>query len=111
MIIKILLVLGIVGAVLLALRSFGSATYLAARRLGLVVFGAAGVGAVIFPGAVTRVAHSVGVGRGTDLVLYISIIGSLFAFVGLHQRVHHLEERVVLLTRALALREPPDGPR
>lgn len=111
MIIKILLISGILSAVLFALRSAGSTTFLAVRRLGLLVFAGAAAGSVIFPEALTWLANRVGVGRGTDLVLYGLVVAFLFVSLGLHQRIQHLEDKVVRLTRELALRESHDRPR
>lgn len=80
------------------------------RLLGSVVV-VAGVFAVIWPNAVTWVANRVGVGRGTDLVLYVLVMVFLFTTIALYQRLHQLESRLTKLTQALALQdfERPDG--
>lgn len=112
MIIKILLISGIVGAVVYALRGTGTTTNLAIRRLGGIGFAMVAAFSVLFPDAVTWVANLVGVGRGTDLVLYALVVAFLYISIALYQRIHHLEERLVELTRALALHDaarPPDA--
>ena len=50
-----------------------------ARRLALsVLIGLGAAVAIMFPPLVTRLANLVGVGRGTDLVLYGFVVGSIF---------------------------------
>jgi hypothetical protein len=63
----------------------------------------------LFPLKVTAVANAVGVGRGTDLVLYVLVMVFLFTSISLYQRLHTLETQISELTRQLALmnaREP-----
>lgn len=105
MIIKILLISGILGAVVFALRSSGSTTLLAVRRLALLVFAGAAAGSILYPEALTWVAHRVGVGRGADLLLYGSVIVAIFVALGFHHRIQILEDRIAALTRTLALRD------
>ena len=105
MIIKILLISGVLGAVVLALRSSGSTTLLAVRRLTLIVFAAGAAGSILYPDALTWIANRAGVGRGADLLLYASVILAVFVALGFHHRIQVLEERVAALTRALALRD------
>lgn len=84
-------------------RGPGSSSQRAIRKLiasGLV-FGGAVVVAV--PDLLTRVANVLGVGRGTDLLLYGLAVTFGFAAVAFYQRIFHLERRVEALTRALAL--------
>lgn len=105
MIIKILLIAGIVGAVVVALRSSRSAAYLAVRRVALIVSASIAAFSVLVPQTLTRLANAVGVGRGTDLVVYGLAVAFLFVSIGLYQRVQHLEERLIELTRSIALRD------
>lgn len=103
MIIKVLLILGIVGVVVFALRGSGSTATLAIRRLAGVTFAAAATVSIIFPDLVTWVAHRVNVGRGTDLVLYILVVVFLYVTIAIYQRLHRLELHLADLTRELAL--------
>jgi hypothetical protein len=81
--------------------------HVAIRRLVMVVLLILVVLAVIFPSAVTAVAHAVGVGRGTDLLLY----GLIVVFAGnsiLMQRRHRTTEReITILARQLAILQAP----
>lgn len=103
--IKILLVAGLIGFVALELRGRGSAGHLAMRRMVAVLVLLLGVTGVFFPDLVTRMAHLVGVGRGTDLVLYALVIAFLFSTLGLYQRLRKLEDRYVELSRSIAIDE------
>ena len=59
--------------------------------------------AVMFPDATTTVANWVGVGRGTDLLLYLLIVGSVFAVVMLTSRLMSIENTLTELVRQLAI--------
>ena len=73
--IQLLLLLGIVATVIPLTRSAG-ARHQAIRRLLLGGFVLLAVFAVLFPSVLTSVANVLGVGRGTDLLLYI-LVGQL----------------------------------
>lgn len=103
MIIKLLLVGGVAAAALFAYRGGPSARSLAARRAAFAAMLVAAVVAVVAPELVTRVANLVGVGRGTDLVLYFFVLASMFVWIGLYRRLHDMEHRFVELNRAIAL--------
>jgi hypothetical protein len=105
MIIKLLLISGalVFGVLVLRERVYGQHQALR-RLLGIGVVGV-GVCAVIWPNLTTIVANAVGIGRGTDLVLYILVMVFLFTTVAMYQRMHHLETRLIELTRATTLRD------
>ena len=103
MIIKVLLVIGVCAAALAVLRTTSSAQHLAVRRLAGVGIAVLGVASVLWPEAVTWLAHRVGVGRGTDLVVYaVAVIGLLFAAFT-SRKLAETEHRLTELTRALAI--------
>lgn len=105
MIIKVVLVLGLLTLGGFMLRGRMTAQRLAVRRLlGVLVLGL-GLVAILFPAAVTWLANRVGVGRGTDLLLYVLVIAFLFVSVALYQRLSDLEARYVALARRLAIAE------
>lgn len=103
MIIKVLLLAGVLCAAVFAYRGAPGALPLATRRLALVGALGAAVVATLVPGLVTKVANLVGVGRGTDLVLYGLVVTSAFLWIGLYRRLHEMEHRFVALNRAIAL--------
>ncbi|MGC4112359.1 MAG: DUF2304 domain-containing protein [Nocardioides sp.] len=73
---------------------------------GFVVAGlGAAVVVVIFPMSLTWVANRLGVGRGTDLLLYILTVSFMLISVVLFRRMADLERRYVDLARAQALQD------
>lgn len=111
-IIKVALILVLVVFAVILLRPGSSARNQAIRTIVLLLFLAAGVFAVIFPAVLDSLAKFVGVGRGTDLVLYAFIV----VFIGQaltnarRRRVH--DEQITELARKLALADPqyPETP-
>ncbi len=105
MIIKIVLIAGIALAAALMMRG-PAHRQLALRRMFGISLAAIGVAAVAWPELTTRAANLVGVGRGTDLVLYLAVLAFSFLSVALYQRIARLESSITRLTRELALTTP-----
>jgi hypothetical protein len=105
MIVRLFLLAAAALAAYWVVRARPSGRRLAVARLGVLSLGALWVVAVLRPGVVTWVAHRVGVGRGTDLILYVLVVGFTFASVGVYRKLRELEDRVAQLTRAHALLE------
>ena len=61
--------------------------------------------AVLFPGVVTDIANTFGIGRGTDLVIYLVSIGLLFFSVSTYLKFGDMDRRITLLSRHIALLE------
>jgi len=74
-----------------------------------VVFGAI-IFLVIFPDVSTWCAHAVGVGRGVDLVFYLSSLVLLFLCFNLYLGQKALEDRLTLVVRELALQPHRGAP-
>lgn len=105
MIIKFFLIASLLAASLWLLRGERRGGRLAVARLAGAAFASSWVVAVLAPGAVTWTAHLMGVGRGTDLVLYVLVVAFMFTTLGQHQRLRDLDERLTRVTRRLALLE------
>ncbi len=81
------------------------------RKIGTVAFllwlvlwtGAAGV--IMFPMSTVILARILGIGRGADLVLYTSLIVTLYLLFRLYVRLEQVNREVTQIVRALALRE------
>jgi small membrane protein len=105
MIIRIILIITIAG-ILLWLLAQGTSTRGQAwnKLIGLIAL-IFGIVAIIFPTLTTRVAHLVGVGRGTDLLLYCLTV--IFMMVTLTQYMHRKEDqqKIIKLSRHIALLE------
>lgn len=110
MIIRLLLIAAVVGISLVLFRGRGSAQQLALRRLAGAAFAVSWILAVIFPDVVTWIATAVGVGRGTDLLLYILVVAVALLAVSLYQRLFRLEERLAAVVRELAMRDAAASP-
>ncbi|WP_127129539.1 DUF2304 domain-containing protein [Georgenia sp. SYP-B2076] len=102
--IQILLLLGILGTVIPLTRT-ASARHQAIRRLLLVGFVVLAVFAVLFPTWLTAVANLLGVGRGTDLLLYVLVIAFLTYVASSYRHMVTLDRKLTVLTRKLALTE------
>jgi hypothetical protein len=76
-----------------------------ASRLVAVFFSIAAIGFILFPNSTTTVAHAVGVGRGTDLLLYIWIFAGIHAILMLHIQMRRLERKLTDEIRANAIRD------
>jgi small membrane protein len=104
-IIKLLLVAGLAAAAFMLLRGKRTALGLLMRRsltTGAILLG---IVAVLFPGLVSHAANAVGVGRGTDLVLYALCVAFLFVTIAQNLRITELHDRSVELARRQALLE------
>lgn len=103
--IKLLLLAGIVGVAVVAVRARPTAGHRAFWRLAgsAALLGAAL--SILFPDRLTELAHALGVGRGVDLVVYGLAVSFLFVTVILFRRIGELERRITLLVRQAAIAE------
>jgi hypothetical protein len=90
------------------LRGRGARTQ-AVRRLGLMIFAALAVWSILFPSVWNQFAKMVGVGRGTDMVLYALVVAFLSFTLTTYVRFREFETRYTKMARRLALDEagPP----
>jgi hypothetical protein len=100
--IQIFLIGGFIGCFAIYAKFFRSALF--DRVIALLLLSVA-IFFVIFPDATVFVAQLLGVGRGTDLVLYIFIV--LFSFLALlfYSKLHRLQRVQTELARAIAIRD------
>ncbi|HXV93048.1 MAG TPA: DUF2304 domain-containing protein [Pseudonocardia sp.] len=77
----------------------------AGKRVGLVLFAALTVYAVVRPDDVTTVAQLLGVGRGADLLLYALAVAFVLAILNLYLRFRWIDRQLTDLARTLAIRE------
>ena len=112
MTIKILLICSFALLALAGVRLGESPRDMALKRLAVLVVFVLGSLAVVFPEAVTFVARLVGVGRGTDLVLYVLVVLSALVWLGTYKRLSRLDDQLTQLARAHALLDArkPGGP-
>lgn len=100
MIIRILLIAGLAATAWLIFLRRNRMPFHIVTVFGLFALAA---GAVVFPSITQTVAELVGVGRGTDLVLYLSVTGVVFVLVHYYTKFVVLQEQITTLTRELAI--------
>ncbi len=80
------------------------------RLLAVVLFLVATV-FIFSPDLTTVIARSLGVGRGADLLLYVSLIAGVHIALLLYRRTRELERRMTELIRAAAIRDAQLNPQ
>lgn len=105
MLIQIILIVVIVTIGILLIRRPGSDRHLAMRRLLLGGFVLIAVLSVLFPQWLSWVANLIGVGRGTDLLLYVFVLVFLVFVATQYRRTVEQDRKLTLLARRIALLE------
>jgi hypothetical protein len=103
--IKVILLAAFGLVAVIGLRAPRGARHLALRRVALIVFVLFAVASVLFPDVWNALAKLVGVGRGTDLLLYGLIIVFLGFMTTSYLRFRGLEVQITQLARRIALDE------
>lgn len=110
LVIQTILVVAVVGFGWLMLRSPGGARHQAARRLGTLAFVIFAIVTILMPGITGYLAGLVGVGRGTDLLLYALVIAFLAQILSSFRRNAARERQITKLARRIALDTAPAPP-
>ncbi len=105
--IKVVLMVGIGAVALLLLRGYSGARHQAIRRLMLLAFTVLAGASLLAPQLWTAAAELLGVGRGTDLLLYLTIVAFLGYVATSYLRFRDLQLQMTALSRRLALDEAP----
>ncbi|MHA6619262.1 DUF2304 family protein [Pseudonocardia sp. DLS-67] len=105
MLIQFILVLAVLTIMYVFVRSSGTIYVQASKRIALVLFALANVYAVMRPNDLSVVAHFLGVGRGTDLVLYALVVAFMAGMFSMYQRFRVVDRRYTELARTVAIRE------
>jgi len=66
--------------------------------------------AIAFPSVMTAIAHRLGVGRGTDLLLYAMVVAFLAQILSSFRRNGARERQITQLARRIALDNAPEPP-
>ena len=64
--------------------------------------------AIANPDLTVIVARALGIGRGTDLVLYVAILAMVFGFFAVYVRMRRIESDLTKIVRELAIRDADD---
>jgi hypothetical protein len=105
MLIQILLILAALTLFFFFLRRSHTARLQAFKRIGFLLFCLFGVLAVLEPDTMTWLANRVGVGRGTDLLVYMLAVVFAFFSLNTYLRFKDTERRLTKLARAMAIRD------
>jgi hypothetical protein len=112
--VKVPLILFAVVALVALFRNRQRVELRAGSRLLALVLAAAAIASIADPDIPQRTAELLGVGRGTDLLLYVLVVVFTLTSLGLYFRIRESDQRVRKLARALAieraLREEGDNP-
>lgn len=103
--IQFLLIAAIIILGLVVMRRTGADSHLAIRRILMMLFVLAAILSVLFPQWLTWVASLIGVGRGTDLLLYALVLMFLVFVYTQYRRNNALQRQLTLLARKIALVE------
>ncbi|MDU5230780.1 DUF2304 domain-containing protein [Actinomyces sp.] len=107
--IKLLIVAILLIATYFIMKPVKSAQHLAMRRLSMMIFIAFAVIAALFPALLSRVAVFLGIGRGTDLLLYGLTLAFFSTLVTAYRRDAAVERKLTQLARTIALTTVRDG--
>ncbi len=99
--------LGIGAIALVLLRGYSGARHQAIRRLLLLGFTVLAGASLLAPQLWTSAAALLGVGRGTDLLLYLTIVAFLGFVATSYLRFRDLQRQITALSRRIALDEVP----
>lgn len=75
------------------------------QLIGWLVIWLVAIVVVIWPDLTVRLANFVGVGRGSDLVIYLSIIFLFYTIFRLLLRIENMEKNLTKVVRETALKE------
>lgn len=106
MIIKILLIAAFAVLALYLIAPISGQRGLAIRKIVYALLFVVAALAVLFPSWVSNLAEIVGIGRGTDLLLYGFIVVFLGVSFSLRRRTKILEAAITELARAVAIDNP-----
>ncbi|MCW2716025.1 MAG: hypothetical protein JWN88_3072 [Frankiales bacterium] len=105
MIIKLLLAVGIGVVALSFLRNRNAMRFQAGKKLALAGFTLLCLVSVANPDLTNWLAEQVGVGRGADLLLYLTVLGFLFVAINTYLKFKDYDARLTRLARSVALEE------
>ncbi len=105
MLIQLVLVISVLVVLIVFVRSSNAVYVQASKRIALVLFLVVNVYAVMRPDDLTTIAHFLGVGRGTDLVLYALVVAFIATVFSMYQRFRVVDRRYTELARTVAIRE------
>lgn len=104
-VLQIVLVLAALGALFYFVRSGQNVGVRAGKRLAFGGFVLLNIYAVLRPNDVTWVARHLGIGRGTDLIVYLLVVAVIFGMLNSYLRDREISQHLTNLARQLAIRD------
>lgn len=101
--IKVVLILLVLAVFVWGFRNRRRAGMRAGVRVLAVLVAVFAIVSIAVPALTTHIAHAVGVVRGADLLLYVSVVTFGATTIGLYFRSRDLEERLNALARTIAI--------
>ncbi|MGH3512804.1 MAG: DUF2304 domain-containing protein [Pseudonocardiaceae bacterium] len=105
MIVQVLLVLAALGALVYFVRLAHNVHIRASKRIAFFAFIVVNIYAVLRPDDMTWTAQQIGVGRGTDLVVYLLVVAFVFGMLNTYLRQREISNHLTDLARTVALRD------
>jgi hypothetical protein len=102
---QIVLVVAALGALFYFARSGQNVGVRASKRLAFAGFVLLNIYAVLRPNDVTWVARQLGIGRGTDLIVYLLVVAFVFGMLNSYLRDREISQHLTNLARTLAIRD------
>jgi small membrane protein len=104
-IVQIILVLAALGVAVYFVRRTHDVRIRASKRIAFLAFILMNIYAVLRPEDTTWIAQQVGVGRGTDLVVYLLVVAFVFGMLNTYLRQREISNQLTDLARTIALHE------
>jgi hypothetical protein len=105
MIVQIILVLAALGALFYFVRRAHHVRIRASKRIAFFAFIVVNIYAVLQPDDTTWIAQQIGIGRGTDLVVYLLVVAFVFGMLNTYLRQREISNHLTDLARTVALRD------
>lgn len=111
MLIRFLLIASTLTIAWYFLSSRGTSRTNALKKVLLIGFVAAAIIAILVPDSLTTLAHLVGVGRGTDLLVYVLVQVVAFQMFNTYAKDKQNQRQIVHLARRIAILEELNATR
>lgn len=105
MIVQVILVLAALGALFYFVRRAHNVRIRASKRIAFFAFIVVNIYAVLRPDDTTWIAQQIGIGRGTDLVVYLLVVAFVFGMLNTYLRQREISNHLTDLARTVALRD------
>ncbi len=105
--IQILLVIFFLFALIKVAGRFKTGDLSFVAMFGWALFWVAAMVVVLLPNSTAKLAEFVGIGRGADLVVYVSLASIFFIIFKLMVKIETLNREITKLTRKISLQDKP----